>query len=373
MRGGRAADGGVSAGGAAAVHITSRLWALALAGALAVAGCGSGGEAEFAPLAVVEAEPVTPQLFAERLELVGQLSARESVVLRPEIAGVIESVEFEEGERAAAGAVLFVLRSEEQRAVLREANAQLALAMDVFKRTEKLSKVKVSAVSELDRARAEVDAAQAYVDLARVNLGRTQIRAPFDGALGARWVSPGDRVDTDTDLVQFDAVDRLRLEFSMPEAAVALARKGLVVSAQVAAYPDESFAGEVYFVSPSLDPNSRRLPLKAWVPNEGGRLRPGMFARVELEVDRRERALVVPDSAIAYDAAGTFVWRVTGEQRAERVAVEVGARRDGHVVVRSGIAAGDVIVTSGSLKLFPGIAVELRTAGDPVASHAEPD
>jgi membrane fusion protein (multidrug efflux system) len=207
--------------------------------------------------------------------------------------------------------------------------------------------------------------------MARINLERTEIRAPFAGAVGARLVSPGDRVDTDTDLVQLDAVDKLRLEFSLPEAIVALARSGLPVAARVAAYPNEVFTGEVYFVSPSLDPYSRRLPLKAWILNEEGRLRPGMFARVEVEVDRVLSALVVPDSAIAYDATGTFVWRVSAEQRAERVPVDLGARQDGHVVVRSGIAAGDVIVISGNLKLFPGIAIQIRQPGGDVVSHAE--
>ena len=346
------------------------LWAaLALALPLA-AGCGSG-EPEYAPSAVVEAEPIQPQRFAERLELVGQFTARESVMIRPELAGVVASVAFEEGQRVEKGDLLFTLRSGDQRAALRAADAALALALDVFKRTEALSKVKVSALSELDRARAEVDAAEALVDMARLNLERTEIRAPFAGAVGARLVSPGDRIDTDTDLVQLDAVDKLRLEFSLPEAIVALARSGLPVAVRVAAYPDEVFSGEVYFVSPSLDPYTRRLPLKAWILNEAGRLRPGMFARVEVEVDRALSALVVPDSAIAYDATGTFVWRVSAEQRAERVPVELGARRDGHVVVRKGVVAGDVIVTSGNLKLFPGIAIQIRQPGGDAVSHAE--
>jgi membrane fusion protein (multidrug efflux system) len=347
------------------------LWAAVALPLLLATGCGSDVESSYALAAVVEAEQIDPQHFVERLELVGQFTAAECVMIRPEIAGVIESVAFQEGQRVEDGDLLFTLRSGEQRAALREANAQRALALDVFRRTEALSKVKVSAVSELDRARAEVEAAEANVDMARINLERTEIRAPFDGAVGARLVSPGDRVDPDIDLVQLDAVERLRLEFSLPEAAVSLARSGLPVAVRVAAYPDEVFSGEVYFVSPSLDPHSRRLPLKAWILNEEGRLRPGMFARVEVEVDRVLSALVVPDSAIAYDATGTFVWRVSAEQRAERVAVELGARQDGHVVVRSGIAAGDLIVTSGNLKLFPGIAVQIREPSGDVVSHAE--
>jgi membrane fusion protein (multidrug efflux system) len=347
------------------------LWAALALASLLAAGCGPDADSAYAPTAVVEAARIDPQRFAERLELVGQLTAAESVMIRPEIAGVIASVAFQEGKRVEEGDPLFTLRPGEQRAALREANAQRVLALDVFKRTEALSKVNISALSEHDRARAEVEAAEANVDMARVNLERTEIRAPFDGALGARLVSPGDRVDSDSDLVQLDAVHKLRLEFSLPGTAVSLARNGLAVAVRVAAYPDEVFSGEVYFVSPSLDPNSRRLPLKAWILNEAERLRPGMFARVEIEVDRALGALVVPDSAIAYDAVGTFVWRVSAEQRAERVAVELGPRQDGRVVVRSGIAAGDVVVTSGNLKLFPGIAVQIRESGGDVASQAE--
>jgi membrane fusion protein (multidrug efflux system) len=335
-------------------------------------GCSSG-EPETSgepPPAIVEAARIEPRPFSERLELVGQLAAAESVVIRPEIAGVIESVEFEEGQRVRAGEVLFVLRSDEQRAALRAAEAERVLAKDVFERTEALSKVEVSAASELTRARAGVDAAQAAVDMARVNVERTQIRAPFDGALGARDVSPGDRIDSDTELVQLDAVDRLQLQFSLPESAIALARQGFPVSARVAAYPGERFHGEAYFVSPALDPGTRRLSLKAWIPNPDGRLRPGMFARVELEVERVEEALLVPESAVAYDADGTFLWLVTAESRAERVPVRPGPRQDGYVVIRSGISAGDTVVTSGTHKVYPGGALTVRALRPPLESPA---
>jgi membrane fusion protein (multidrug efflux system) len=324
--------------------------------ALIATGCHSDAleSADGPPASVVETARVESRLFSERVEVVGQLAAAESVVIRPELSGVLESIEFQEGQRVAAGEVLFVLRSGEQRAALREAEANRVLAADVFERTEKLSKVKVSAASELTQARAGVAAAEAVVDLARVNVERTRIRAPFDGALGARDVSPGDWVDSDVALVQIDAVDRLQLQFSLPGNAIALARPGLQVSVRVAAYPDERFGGEVYFISPALDTESRRLGMKAWVPNSDGRLRPGMFARVELEVERTERALLVPESAIANDASGPYVWRVTPESLAERASVELGTRREGEVVIVSGLAAGDTIVTSGTHKVYEG-------------------
>jgi membrane fusion protein (multidrug efflux system) len=337
--------------------------------ALLAASCSSDAleSPDGPPPSVVETTRIESRLFSERVEVVGQLAAAESVVLRPEIAGVVKSVEFQEGQRVAAGEALFILHSGEQRAALREAEANRALVVDVFQRTERLSKVKVSAASELTQARAAVAAAEAVVDLARINLDRTQIRAPFDGALGARQVSPGDRVDSDDALVQIDAVDRLQLQFSLPENAIALAQPGLVVAARVAAYPGERFEGLVYFISPSLDPASRRLALKAWLPNSDGRLRPGMFARVELEVERTEQALLVPESAIANDAIGPYVWRVTAEDLAERVSVELGTRREGQVIILAGLTTGDTIVTSGTHKVYEGGGVE-SYGGVPVAS-----
>jgi membrane fusion protein (multidrug efflux system) len=324
--------------------------------ALTALGCHSDAleSSDGPPPTVVETAAIESRLFSERVGVVGQLAAAESVVIRSEIAGIVDSIEFQEGQQVAAGEVLFILRAGEQRAALREAEANRVLAADVFDRTERLSKVKVSAASELTRARAGVAAAEAMVDLARVNLERTRMSAPFDGALGARDVSPGDWVDSDVALVQIDAVDRLQLQFSLPEKAIALAIPGLEVSARVAAYPDESFGGVVYFVSPALDIESRRLGMKAWVPNADGRLRPGMFARVELEVERTEQAILIPESAIANDASGHYVWRVTPENLAERAAVELGTRREGQVVILSGLAAGDTIVTSGTHKVYEG-------------------
>ncbi len=328
--------------------------------ALAVAGCNSDAleAVQAAPPSIVEIARVESRLFSERVQAVGQLAAAESVVIRPEVSGILESIEFQEGQRVSAGDVLFVLRSDEQRAALREAEANRLLAADVFERTEKLSKVKVSAASELTQARARVAAAEAVVDLARVNLERTRVLAPFDGALGARSVSPGDWVDSDVALVQIDAVNRLQLQFSLPENAIALAEPGLEVITRVAAYPDEEFKGVVYFVSPALDKASRRLALKAWVPNTDGRLRPGMFARVELEVERTEHAVVIPESAVASDATGSYVWRINPENVAERAAVELGTRRDGQVVIVAGLATGDRIVTSGTHKVFEGSNVQ---------------
>jgi membrane fusion protein (multidrug efflux system) len=346
----------------------------ALLVALALAsGCGdpSANHGGPPPPPTVEVVTVDPKPFSDVVELVGQLESAESVVLRPEITGVIESIHFEEGQVVKTGDVLFRLKSERQRAALREAQAKRLLAADVFRRTQELARRQISAVAELDRARAELEAADAAVEIARVELERTEIKAPFDGAVGARQVSPGDRVNGDTSLVQVDMIDRLQLLFGLPETAVGLAREGIRVSVAVAPFPGEHFEGTVYFVAPALDPQTRRLALKAWVPNPGHRLRPGLFATLEAEVEHIEDALVIPESAIVYDAGGAYVWRVGADGLAARADVTLGPRREGNVVVREGVAPGDRIVTAGTHKVMPGAPLRVRAAGEPATAPPE--
>ncbi|MEW6272286.1 MAG: efflux RND transporter periplasmic adaptor subunit, partial [Thermodesulfobacteriota bacterium] len=267
-----------------------------------LAACGSRADSTARngpPPVAVEMTTVQRSSISETVELVGQLEADESVVLKPETQGVIASIAFEEGQRVERGALLFRLRDEEQRARLAEAVAALSLAEEEYRRAQSLAKQRTLSPAELDAATSRLDAARARRDLAQVELDRTEIRAPFDGVLGARRVSPGDRVDEDTELVRIDALSRLRLAFSVPEIGVPLAKIGLPLEITVAAYPGERFPGEVYFVAPSLDPANRRLLMKAFVPNDEHRLRPGFFANVHLELAEHDDALVVPESAVA--------------------------------------------------------------------------
>jgi membrane fusion protein (multidrug efflux system) len=339
--------------------------------AFVVAACGTPADSTARngpPPVAVEMTTVRTSSIGETVELVGQLEADESVVLKPETQGVIASVEFREGQEARRGDLLFRLRDEEQRARLAEAVAALSLAEEEYRRAQSLARQRTLSPAELDAATARLDAARARRDLAQVELDRTEIRAPFDGVLGARRVSPGDRVSEDTELVRIDALSRLRLAFTVPEIGVPLAKVGLPLEISVAAYPGERFPGEVYFVAPSLDPANRRLLLKAFVPNEGRRLRPGFFADVHLELAKHEDAIVVPESAIGYDARGTFVWRVDERNVAHRVPVELGIRREGRVEVTAGLGPGDRIVSAGTHKVADDAPV--RPAESVVAADA---
>jgi len=267
---------------------------------------------------------------------------------------VLESIEFAEGHRVEAGQVLLRLRDQEQRARLREAEAERSLAAAVHRRTRRLAKSNVSSEAQLERAQAELEVARSRVEGAAVELERTVIRAPFGGMMGDLKVAPGDRITPDDQLVRIDALDRLQLVFTLPEIAVGRIEPGIPVSIRVAPYPDERFDGEVYFVSPTLDSAARRMLIKAWVPNSDHRLRPGLFAEIDAEIERREGALLVPESALLHSLDGNFVWRVDEDDRARRVPVVVGLRSAGRVEIVTGLAAGDRVVATGVHKVNPG-------------------
>jgi membrane fusion protein (multidrug efflux system) len=307
---------------------------------------------------MVEVGTVRRESITDVVELVGQLEAKESVMIKAETEGTIASIDFAEGSRVAQGDVLFHLRDDEQKARLREAHAGLTMTQHDYARAKDLRSQQMISQAELDRAQSNYLQAAAAHDLAAVMMERTEIRAPFDGVLGARLVSPGDRVDRDTDLVPLASVDPLRLVFTLPEIALAIARPGTAVRAAVAPFPNESFAGKVYFVAPSLDPRTRRLLLKAWVANPEGRLRPGLFANIRVQIARHDDALTVPETAVAYDTHGPHVWRVGTDDHAERVPVGVGIREGGHVEIVTGdLAEHDRIVSAGTHKVFAGATI----------------
>lgn len=354
--------------------------AMAAALAALAAGCGTAdGPAGRSgpPPAIVEIVTVAPTVLRDAVDFTGQLDAEESVTLRPETSGIVQEIAFTEGQDVEHGQMLFRLRDAEQRAKLHAAKAALVLAERNYQRASELRKNGVLAVEDYDRAVAEQEGARAAVEVAQVELDRTVIRAPFDGVVGRRFVSPGDHVRggggtgaDGTGLVEVDAVASLQLLFSVPERAIPRMRLGMPLEVSVTPYPTERFAGEVGFVAPTVDPRNRRLLVKARIPNADRRLRPGLSATVHLELGERPDALVVPESALVYDAGGSFVWRVTDEGTASRVAVEVGTRQAGKAEILTGLAAGDRIVSAGTNKVAPGRPVrssETATAEAPPA------
>lgn len=329
-----------------------------------ILGCGDGaqeGGPPGPPAPSVEVLTLAMQSFTEQADLLGELQAENSVLVRSEVPGIVEAIEFEEGQAVEQGRVLFRMRDREAAARLREADAEFALAVEDHARTTKLESRNAAAAAQLDKTRATLEVARARADLRRVELDRTLIKAPFAGRLGARLVSPGARIKADDGLVRLDAMDPLALVFSIPEVVLPLAKIGAEFSLDVAAFPGRRWPGVIRFIAPNVDSASRRILIKGRVPNADGILLPGMFARVQASLGERA-ALLIPDEALVSDADGSYVWRIGADDKAERVQIEIGSREPGRVEVRSGLRDGDRIVVAGTHKVHAGVKVKAMPA-----------
>lgn len=321
-------------------------------------GAGGAGGAQAAPV-VVETHIVQTRALADDVSAVGSLVSNESVVLRPEVSGRIETIRFRDGETVRRGAVLVELDSAVERAELQQARANLTLAESNFRRTQDLFGRKFVSQSSLDDARAKLEVARAGLALAQARLARMQIRAPFDGVVGIRSVSPGDFVQDGDALINIEDIATLKLDFRLPELYLDRVRPGQALELSSDVLPGEVHSATVEAIDPLVDAQGRAVRLRASLRNPEMRLRPGVFARVRLILAERAAVPVVPEAALVPAPGNTqFVYRVE-DGKVQRVNVTTGQRRDAMVEVVDGLAPGAVVVTAGQLKLRDGAPVKV--------------
>jgi len=302
---------------------------------------------------------------------VGTLRADEAVTIRPEIAGRIAEFRFNEGQNVARGAVLLRLDQSELAAVLGSSRAQAVLDRQRLDRAEDMHRKGFIAQQALDEQRANYQRALSKQREDEARLAKTEIRAAFAGVMGLRQVSEGAYVAAGTDVVRLEKIDQLKLDFRVPETYVGRLQPGQAVRVLVDAYGAQNFGGSVYALEPAVDEGTRTLLVRARVANPQLKLRPGMFARVQVQLGVREKAVWVPEGAIVPRGQDSYVFRVV-EGKAEQVKVQTGLRKVGEVEIAKGLAAGDLVVTEGTQRIGPGSPVTVMQ-GVPKPAAAVPD
>jgi len=336
-------------------------WALAPA-AWAQAGTAPGT----APAMPVKAVAVKVGTVKTEVSAVGNLIADEAVVLRPEIAGRVTGIHFTEGQPVAAGARLVSLDAAEFHALLAGSTAEVKLNTQRYERAQELRKQNFISQQALDEARENLAQSIARQRQNEVRLAKTEIRAPFAGTVGLRQVSPGAYVQAGQDIARLDKIDSLKLDFRVPELFLAKIRRDQEVSLELDAYPGERFSGRLYAIEPGIDPQTRTVLLRARIPNVASQLRPGMFVRVNLVVESRSDALIIPEQAVVPSGQATSVYRVV-DGKAVLTKVELGSRQPGQVEVIKGLSTHDTVVTDGQIKLRDGSPVSVMDPSPPAA------
>ena len=311
----------------------------------------------------VEAVTLKPTTLVESVHTIGNFVANEAVTIRPEVDGRIVEIAFEEGQPVKKGALLFRLDDAIYRAQLREATVHLELSKRNYERARKLNKKGFSSSENLDKTFSEMQVDEATVALNKAQLDKLRIVAPFNGTIGLRNVSLGAFVESKRDLATLVSLDPIKFEFRVTARYYRFIKEGGKIRIHPDALPGEVFDGSIYAIAPTIDINGRSISVKARVSNPGRRLRPGMFGRVSLLVENRERALVVPESAIVQRGDKQYVYRIDNGT-ANLAEVTLGLRQTGKVEIISGLSAGDSVVTAGQVKLRPGAKVKIATFSD---------
>lgn len=334
------------------------------------------------PVTVTTALARTESWIARRTSI-GTITAEQGIDVSTQVAGIVAEIKMDSGQDVAKGADILTLDTSVERADLASAQATLKQAELAYNRASDLARKAVGSVATLDQARAARDTAAAAVTRVQALIEQKIVRAPFSGRLGIRKVDKGQYVAPGQALVSLQQLDPVRADFPIPEQDLAMLAPGQTVDVTVDARRGKTYHGKITVLDARVAQDTRTLLVRAELPNPGIDLLPGMFANVTVLVGQPQQIVTVPRTAVSFSLYGDSVYIVakpadapltTGsversggpaagdsaktEQRAvERRFVKTGETRDDRVAILSGVAAGDEVVTTGQLKLTPGVKV----------------
>ncbi len=345
----------------------------------------------------VELAPVRRADLADHLTVVGNLTGAATVQVVPKVSGRLSEVLVRLGDPVRRGQVLARVEDREireqvkqaeasfevSRATVRQREADLQFAQTALDRARNLFARQLlarqalddaearyqAAVAQLDLARAQFEQARARLEELRITLANTVVTSPVDGFVGRRYLDPGAFASTNAPVVSVVDIHLVRLIANVVERDLRRVQSGTPAEVEVDAFPGERFVGRVARVAPVLDPATRTAEIEVEIPNQQYRLKPGMYARVRLTVERRLQALVVPRNAVV-DVDGRRGVFVVGEDGRTAVfrSVEIGLQDEERVEIRSGVAEGDRVITAGAAALRDGdpiVVADLKSGGAP--------
>ena len=318
------------------------------------------------PPTTVSALPARQDTWEDSMMSPGSLNAVQGVTVAAEVPGKVAKIAFEPGAAVQAGDLLIQLDTSIEEAQLRAAEAAAELAQASLTRAHELRQSSTNSLADLDVAEAQAKQALAQAEGIRAVIAKKSIRAPFAGKLGLRFVNLGQILREGDPIATLQTLDPIYVNFSLPQQRLAQLARGNSVRVTTDAAPDESFAGSINAISPEIDAVTRNIRLQATLANHEEKLRPGMYANVEVLLPTQVTVLVIPATAVLYAPYGDSVFLVVGQKNEKSGKMEsvlrqqfvrLGAARGDFVSVVDGLKAGDMVVSAGGFKLRPGMPV----------------
>jgi len=373
----------------------------------------AGFKAQGEPKAVVSTIVAASDDWHPELSAVGSLRAVRGVDLSTEVAGLVRSVNFTSGDEIKAGKSLLQLVDDSDLASLHALQATAELSEITYKRDQAQYEGEAIAKSQLDTDLGNLKAARANVAQQAALVAKKSIRAPFDGRLGITTVNPGQYINPGDVIVTLQQLDPIFVDFTMPQQSLPILKTGQTIKASSDSLPGVTFTGTISAINPIVDTATRNIKLVATIKNPGKKLLPGMFANVKIATGETQRYITLPQTAVTYNPYGetVFVLVPRGQENApdpnkpvalaqtqaldkaeaelkakqaadaakdkkadavaaeapksdgpapmvaKQVFIEVGPTRGDQVAVLKGLKEGDVVVSSGQLKLKNGMLV----------------
>jgi membrane fusion protein (multidrug efflux system) len=322
-----------------------------------------------APQTVSTTVAATTQ-WQSRTQALGTVRAVRGADLGAQASGVVDRIHFESGAEVAAGTVLLTLKANDDPAKLAQLQAQAELAAITLKRDQEQLAAQAISQATVDSDSASLKSARAQVAAQRALIEEKNVRAPFAGKLGIRQVDEGQYLAAGTTVVTLQALDPIFIDFYVPQQALRSMKVGQAVSATVDTYAGTRFAGKLLSISSKVDTASRNVQARASFANGDRRLVPGMYANVEIDNGDATNQVTLPQTAIIYHPYGDSVYLVhqatddkghTVRNAVERF-VQVGDTRGDQVAIKSGVHAGEEVVTAGQVKLRNGAPIVVDNA-----------
>jgi len=345
------------------------------------------GESMSPPATAITAVDVQAVTWETSLQTIGTLEAAQGVVITADLPGRVTALFFDGGERVKNGDLLVEQDVSTESAQLSAAESDLVLAQNNLDRVARLFRSKVVSRSELDAARSQATLAEAQVDNITSSLDKKQISAPFDGRLGLRLVDIGQDLSQGVPIVSLQAFDPMRVNFSLPQKALATVSSGLDVRVTTSAVPNTVFTGKITAIDTEINTSTRTVRAQATLDTQADKddssnaglpdLLPGMFANVEVVLPSKRELLMIPLTAVNFATYGDSVFILEENDQSQLIArqqfVQLGERRGDFVEVNKGLEASQTIANDGVFKLRQGAPVVINDEGTEADIAPQPD
>ena len=332
---------------------------------LGIAGAHAQPNGKQGPTPVIVA-PVVERAFADRVEALGTTKAYETVSITANVTETVSAIRFEDGQQVTKGDVLVVLEKSEEEADLNAAQALLDERMASYKRAQGLEKQQALSTAILEERQALLRQIEGNIDAIKSRINDRVIKAPFDGILGLRQVSPGTLVRPGDIITTIDDLGRIKVDFDVPSVYLKNLNPGLKIEGRVEAFGDQIFEGTVTTVSTQVDPVTRTVTVRAVLPNPEHVLKPGLLMSITLFQNPR-LVLMVPEEALTQRENKFFAFVIStanGPPMAVERQVTIGTRIPGDVEIVSGLTKGDQVIVHGTMSVRNGQPVTIQAIED---------